>query len=72
MRRLRQEYADSLGVAFMETSAKSAQNVEQAFLTMAASIKERMGPVTQQQSSTRLPLGATHSLDGRRKGAGCC
>uniref|UniRef100_A0A8C7M092 Ras-related protein Rab-1A n=1 Tax=Oncorhynchus mykiss TaxID=8022 RepID=A0A8C7M092_ONCMY len=38
------EFADSLGIPFLETSAKSATNVEQAFMTMAAEIKKRMGP----------------------------
>ncbi|MEJ1273533.1 RAB1B member RAS oncogene family [Cricetulus griseus] len=38
------EFADSLGVPFLETSAKNATNVEQAFMTMAAEIKKRMGP----------------------------
>ncbi|KAJ8054646.1 P-loop containing nucleoside triphosphate hydrolase protein [Yarrowia lipolytica] len=37
------EFADSLGIPFLETSAKNATNVEQAFLTMARQIKERMG-----------------------------
>ena len=41
-----QEYADQLGIPFLETSAKNATNVEQAFMTMAAEIKNRMGPVT--------------------------
>ena len=41
-----QEFADSLGIPFLETSAKSASNVEQAFLTMARQIKERMGTAT--------------------------
>lgn len=36
------EFADSLGIPFLETSAKNASNVEQAFLTMARQIKERM------------------------------
>uniref|UniRef100_A0A8C6SFH4 RAB1A, member RAS oncogene family a n=1 Tax=Neogobius melanostomus TaxID=47308 RepID=A0A8C6SFH4_9GOBI len=38
------EFADNLGIPFLETSAKSASNVEQAFMTMAAEIKKRMGP----------------------------
>ncbi|KAI2668084.1 Ras-related protein Rab-1A [Labeo rohita] len=38
------EFADSLGIPFLETSAKSSTNVEQAFMTMAAEIKKRMGP----------------------------
>ena len=36
------EFADSLGIEFLETSAKTATNVEQAFLTMASQIKARM------------------------------
>eukprot|EP00601_Ochromonadales_sp_CCMP2298_P003559 CAMPEP_0173176690 /NCGR_PEP_ID=MMETSP1141-20130122/4601_1 /TAXON_ID=483371 /ORGANISM="non described non described, Strain CCMP2298" /LENGTH=206 /DNA_ID=CAMNT_0014099059 /DNA_START=83 /DNA_END=701 /DNA_ORIENTATION=+ len=35
------EFADSLGIAFIETSAKSSTNVEKAFMTMASQIKER-------------------------------
>ncbi|XP_060210204.1 alpha-soluble NSF attachment protein-like [Lycium barbarum] len=37
-----QAFADEIGIPFMETSAKSATNVEQAFMAMAASIKNRM------------------------------
>ncbi|RAL66315.1 hypothetical protein DID88_005985 [Monilinia fructigena] len=40
------EFADSLGIPFLETSAKNASNVEQAFLTMARQIKERIGTTT--------------------------
>jgi len=36
------EFADGLGIPFLETSAKNATNVEQAFLTMAGEIKSRM------------------------------
>ncbi|CAN0431416.1 unnamed protein product, partial [Ectocarpus sp. 8 AP-2014] len=32
------EYAESLGIPFLETSAKSASNVEEAFLTMASEL----------------------------------
>ncbi|KAF7789535.1 hypothetical protein EIP86_000481 [Pleurotus ostreatoroseus] len=35
------EFADQLGIPFLETSAKNATNVEQAFLTMAKQIKDR-------------------------------
>jgi Ras-related protein Rab-1A len=36
-----QAFADEMGIPFMETSAKNATNVEQAFMAMAASIKDR-------------------------------
>ncbi|XWS77329.1 hypothetical protein CRYUN_Cryun01aG0251600 [Craigia yunnanensis] len=35
-------FADEVGIPFLETSAKDATNVEQAFMAMAASIKDRM------------------------------
>ncbi|KAH9721030.1 ras-related protein rabd2c [Citrus sinensis] len=41
-------FADEIGIPFMETSAKSATNVEQAFMAMAASIKNRYWPPTVQ------------------------
>lgn len=38
------EFADQLTIPFLETSAKNATNVEQAFLTMAKQIKDRYVP----------------------------
>jgi Ras-related protein Rab-1A len=35
------DFADERGIPFLETSAKNASNVEQAFLTMASEIKSR-------------------------------
>ncbi|CAL9062759.1 ras-related protein RIC1-like [Musa acuminata AAA Group] len=35
-------FADEIGIPFLETSAKDATNVEKAFMTMAADIKNRM------------------------------
>ncbi len=37
-----QEYADSLGIPFIETSAKNSTNIEKAFVMMAREIKNRM------------------------------
>lgn len=34
-------FADEIGVPYIETSAKAATNVEQAFMTMAGEIKNR-------------------------------
>lgn len=36
-----QAFADEIGIPFLETSAKNATNVEQAFMAMAAAIKNR-------------------------------
>mmetsp|Transcript_27709 Transcript_27709/g.76671 ORF Transcript_27709/g.76671 Transcript_27709/m.76671 type:complete len:209 (-) Transcript_27709:241-867(-) len=64
------ELADSLGVQFMETSAKNAHNVEQAFQAMAKDIKQR---VASQPSARPAGGGATLSA-GRpvQQGGGCC
>ncbi|RRT77841.1 hypothetical protein GW17_00030733 [Ensete ventricosum] len=34
-------FADEIGIPFLETSAKDSTNVEKAFMTMAADIKNR-------------------------------
>uniref|UniRef100_A0A8D2IX45 Uncharacterized protein n=1 Tax=Varanus komodoensis TaxID=61221 RepID=A0A8D2IX45_VARKO len=74
-----QEYADSLGVPFLETSAKTATNVEQAFLTMAAEIKNRVssGPTQNDSHKSSLhiqsgPLRQEGSGQGEDGGGGCC
>jgi small GTP-binding protein len=63
------EFADNLGIEFLETSAKNADNVEQAFMTMAAQIKNRMAsaPSTDKQSVklNSKPVGAGSK-------GGCC
>lgn len=64
------EFSEQLGIPFLETSAKNATNVEQAFLTMAAEIKSRMGPsVTARQTNETLKMGGT---DVNQKSGGCC
>jgi Ras-related protein Rab-1A len=67
-----QEFADQLSIPFLETSAKNATNVEQAFLTMAKQIKDRyvichhrlasiLTPVLLRMGSTSTPSGAAKS-----------
>jgi len=63
------EFADSLGVPFLETSAKSANNVEQAFLTMARQIKERMGTPTT-NNKPAIQVGAGQGV--QQSTGGCC
>mmetsp|Transcript_5504 Transcript_5504/g.7026 ORF Transcript_5504/g.7026 Transcript_5504/m.7026 type:complete len:214 (-) Transcript_5504:91-732(-) len=54
------EFADDIGVPFLETSAKSAANVEEAFLTMAGElIKQRLarGQNGRDEESEKVDLG---------------
>lgn len=65
-----QEYADQLSIPFLETSAKNATNVEQAFMTMAAEIKNRMGPPT--AADSRPSVQINNSTPVQQKSGGCC
>lgn len=66
-----QDFADELAIPFLETSAKSATNVEQAFMTMASEIKNRMAtaPSAKMGNQTTLPIGKSTDV---KKPAGCC
>jgi len=65
------DLADSLSIPFLETSAKSATNVEQAFMTMASEIKNRMAaqPSMAGGNKASLPLGKSTAPT---KSSGCC
>jgi len=65
-------YADQLGIPFLETSAKSATNVEQAFLTMAAEIKNRMGPSGGPGGAGGGPGVKITSTPVQQQKSGCC
>uniref|UniRef100_UPI00398F3BBA ras-related protein ORAB-1-like n=1 Tax=Pristiophorus japonicus TaxID=55135 RepID=UPI00398F3BBA len=66
------EYADSLQIPFLETSAKNATNVEQAFVTMAAEIKNRMGTgPTHNDEKSNVRIQSTPLKQGSG-GGGCC
>ncbi|KAI7867925.1 RAB1A, member ras oncogene family [Spinellus fusiger] len=64
------EFADSLSIPLLETSAKSATNVEQAFLTMAKQIKDRMGSTTVQTQQSTVRVGASAPVQATQ--GGCC
>ncbi len=74
------EFADDLGVAFLETSAKTAKNVEEAFLTMAGElIKQREAKIAAnggKENGSGAKKGGAVSLSSDVKGAlgstGCC
>jgi len=64
------EFADSLGIEFVETSAKNSTNVEKAFMMMASQIKARY------KSQPTGGPGANVKLQGqsvgKSSGSGCC
>mmetsp|Transcript_5649 Transcript_5649/g.6825 ORF Transcript_5649/g.6825 Transcript_5649/m.6825 type:complete len:204 (+) Transcript_5649:445-1056(+) len=65
------EFADSVKMEFLETSAKNATNVEKAFMVMAQQIKKRMAAQPLNAgASTGQPLT---NLPGKEVGDnGCC
>ncbi|CAN0173430.1 unnamed protein product [Ectocarpus sp. 12 AP-2014] len=65
-------FADTLGIEFLETSAKNASNVEKAFMMMASQIKSRMKsqPTGAPRGGTRLT--ASTQVSGAGSGGGCC
>ncbi|KAI7866563.1 GTP-binding protein ypt1 [Mucor mucedo] len=66
------EFSESLKIPLLETSAKDATNVEQAFLTMAKQIKDRMGSTMQQtQTKSTVKVGQGAALEPKQSG-GCC
>lgn len=66
------ELADHLGIPFLETSAKNATNVEQAFMTMAAEIKNRMQTVPNTQGNTPTGININPKTSGKQPSGGCC
>eukprot|EP00960_Hanusia_phi_P041574 755060-Hanusia_phi.AAC.6 len=69
------EFADQLGIPFLETSAKDSTNVEQAFITMAAEIKARMAqapaPKSGGQNIQVLRWGRRRAAAKRGGALGC-
>jgi len=65
------EFADSVNIPFLETSAKNATNVEDAFMTMAGEIKKRMAsaPSMSEGNKSKITVsGKTESV----KSSSCC
>jgi Ras-related protein Rab-1A len=82
------EFADGLGIPFLETSAKNATNVEQAFLTMARQIKvtppssfftlwhglfqERMGTTPTASGGAKTTVEVGKGKNVQQSNSGCC
>ena len=65
------EMAESLSIPFLETSAKSAENVERAFMTMAGEIKSRMAAAPGMGGGNKAPIAVGKSVSAS-KASGCC
>ena len=68
------QLAESLGIPFMETSAKNSLNVEQSFLKMATEIKSRVAVSTSKPNSAAArgqQLSSGKAISGK-KNSGCC
>ena len=65
------EYADQLGIPFLETSAKNATNVEQMFITMAAEIKNRVGREAAQAGSAGVKISNSNPVYEKAARGGC-
>ena len=66
------EFADDLGIAVLETSAKSSKNVEEAFLTMAGELvrqRAAQGSENGEQQKQGIDLNGTASQGVLRN---CC
>lgn len=67
-----QEFAKSMGIEFVETSAKNSTNVEKAFMVMATQIKQRIKaqPLSEKNKNTaKLSPGQTVKQNSK---GGCC
>ena len=57
------EFAGQVNIPFLETSAKNATNVEDAFMTMAGEIKKRMAAApTTEGNKSKIHVGKTESV----------
>ncbi|KAL7005858.1 GTP-binding protein [Cystobasidiomycetes sp. EMM_F5] len=73
-----QELAEELGIPYLETSAKSAINTDEAFFTLARAIKKRLLDTAAPSSSSAAASGSSGSVNvgqgnsGSQEKGGCC
>ena len=65
------EFADSVNIPFLETSAKNATNVEDAFMTMAGEIKKRMASAPSMSEGNKSKITVTGKTESV-KSSSCC
>lgn len=62
-----------MNIPFLETSAKNATNVEQAFMTMASEIKNRVGPPSSaaaSETASKVKIDQGRTIETGK--SGCC
>ena len=64
------EFADQLGIPFLETSAKNSTNVEDAFLTMTREIKNGLPTEKKEGAGGPIDLGKDSKNAGKGKKSG--
>ena len=67
-----QEMADSLGIPLIETSAKSAKNVEEAFLTLAGELIRQRVARGEDGDNKKSNTSGGIDLQGAAQKANCC
>uniref|UniRef100_A0A7S4I291 Uncharacterized protein n=1 Tax=Vannella robusta TaxID=1487602 RepID=A0A7S4I291_9EUKA len=67
------EFADGLGIPFLETSAKNSTNVEDAFVTMATEIQKRVstGGAANDKATGTVVVTPTGGAGGKKGGCAC-
>lgn len=65
-----QALADELGIPFLEVSAKSNINIDQAFYSLAADIKKRL--IDNQKTDAGVSSGVKVGEAGDNGGSKCC
>ena len=67
------EFADGLGIPFLETSAKNSTNVEQAFICMATEIQRRVssGPTSNDKPGGTVVVSPAAKNKKQKDGCGC-
>ena len=62
------EFADSLGISFLETSAKQRVNIDEAFMTLTKQIYELL-PETERRTDEKL---TANKINKQTEKSGCC
>jgi Ras-related protein Rab-1A len=66
------EFSESRGIPFLETSAKTAHNVELAFVTMAKEIMSKQSPATGAPAGGKERKVHVGGTSQPVKSGGCC